>query len=208
MIVLLAITGMAYGQSTRIGISIQPELNIVLQSPNSFVVESISPGLGFSTSILMESEMNENWSFRSGLGYNLSSFKTTTPFIFEDDIHPTLGFPLSRDYIFQNAFVPIAFVYHRPESLLGLVVGTDINVHFNRKIERNYSTVSVVEEITKLELNPSINVALQFRFPVGNDANLIIEPFTKVYLRSQEIPNSNMLSTGFRLVYMKAINGD
>jgi hypothetical protein len=106
LIVLALIAGTAYGQSSRMGFSLQPELNMVLQNPNSFIVENIAPKFGFSALVMVESNMNENWSLRFGLGFNQSRFGINTPFIFEDDIDPTLGAPLSKITLFDH------YLYH------------------------------------------------------------------------------------------------
>jgi hypothetical protein len=87
-----------------------------------------------------------------------------------------------------------------------------MNLHFNRKIEKLYPSVTarkVVESKSTTVLNPSLNVGIQFKFSVGDSpANLLIEPYSKFYFLSQEIRDSNMLSMGFRFVYMTDIYGD
>ncbi len=137
-----------------------------------------------------------------GIGFTKSRYYTTHVGIFASDIDPTLGFRTSTNYVFNLIDVPALVVYRKPESMIGVFTGIDLTAFSSQEVEYEYTSGSRFENMSFVSVNPSVNLGLQYRFYVGSrPLAVMIEPYTRYYLRSTGLSLTNLLSTGLRVVF-------
>lgn len=205
LILLVVSTNVCLSQTTRFGVYFSPEFNLPLQRTNDPLVSSVDPKIGFTTGGVVAFDLNDNWTIRTGLGFTKSRYSTPKGLLtFESDIDPTLGFRTHTDYVFNSIDLPFLLVYRKPESIIGGFVGFDLTAFSNQNVEQVYSHGSIKESQSFISFNPSVNLGMQFRFELGDGPSvLMLEPYTRYYLRSTGASIANLLSTGLRLVYLR-----
>lgn len=201
-----AISLVGFTQTTKLGAYVSPEFNFPMQRPNAATVKTAKPRIGLSFGGLVDLELKEKWHLRTGLGFTSSSYETVTSGRFENDIDPSLGFRTNTKYVFQSIAAPIVVVYRDPESIVGMFGGVDLTTMFNHKVDDTFTFGSKTETTTSLFFNPALSLGLQFRFRLtAQPIQLMIEPYSQLYLRSTGIPQSTLLSTGLRFAYLRTI---
>ena len=197
---------LCFGQTTRGGIYFSPELNLPLQNPNASIVESTTPQVGFTTGGVIEFEAKENWTVRVGMGFTKSRYYTNQNITFQNNIEPPFGVQTHTKYRFNSIDVPVLVVYRKPESIIGGFAGVDLTAFSNQNVEYKYTNGSKYDKMTFVSINPSVNIGLQCRFRMGSGPSLLmVEPYSRYYLRSTGLSLNNLLSTGLRLVYLRPL---